>query len=163
VDPNNNNKFAADPGVGVINQTFPRGETLAQWLKLLYPASTLGQIEINTLRHDFTGVVAPSQLWISLTDKMQGTVPMHYTFETPVNVPAAQQCGRVLYDDFHVEDYSATNMRTTNKTFPTECSAGAMTQQEKMLEFMLFDLGGFICPVKPPTCQPATCDSLNIH
>jgi hypothetical protein len=160
-DPNNNNKFAADPGVGVINQTFLRGQQLAQWLQLLYPTSTLGQIQIDTLRHDFTAVAPTSLLWISLTDKTAGTVPMHYTFDTPVAVPAAQQCGRVLYDDFHVEN--ALNAATKNKTFPTECVVNTMSPQEKMLEFMLFDLGAFICPPKPPMCIPQTCEGLKIN
>ena len=63
-------------------------------------------------------------------------VPMHYTFDTPVGAPPANQCGRVLYDDFHVED-----ALTDGTTFPAECTAATMTPQEKMLEFMIFDSG----------------------
>ncbi len=37
--------------------------------------------------------------------------PMHYTFDTPVGAAPANQCGRVLYDDFHVED-AATDFTT---------------------------------------------------
>ncbi len=152
VDPKSANKFADDPGVGIINQTFPKGLALAQWLQVLYPTSTLGQIAINTLRHDFTGVVAPSSLWISDDDPTLGNVPMHYTFDTPVGAAATSQCGRVLYDDFHVEN--AENNPTTGATFPAECSSAAMTPQEKMLEFMLFDLGSCVAA---PSCIPTTC------
>ena len=99
-----------DPQTGYINQSFAKGSALAQWLKGIYPASTQGQIQINTLRHDFNNVVAPSSLWISLggTPIPPGTVPMHYTFDTPVGNMPANQCGRVLYDDFHVEDIQNT-------------------------------------------------------
>jgi hypothetical protein len=140
-----------DPQTGYINQTFPQGLALAQWLELLYPTATLGQISINTLRHDFTNVIAPSSLWISLGAAAipPGTAPMHYTFDTPVGVAAANQCGRALFDDFHVY-----NAATGGTTFPKECPAGAMTQQEKMLEFMIFDLGSCVAP---PVCTPKTC------
>src|SRR5262249_10342841 len=67
--------------------------------------------------------------------------------------------GRVLFDDFHVED--AANKQTTGKTFPNECQAGAMTPQEKLLEFMLFDLGSCITP-DIPVCTPKTCVDLGV-
>ncbi len=146
--------FSNDPENGTINQTFPKGLALAQWLKLLYPTSTQGTIQLNTLRNDFDGVVAPSSLWISITDGNYTNVPMHYTFDTPVGVPATSQCGRVLYDDFHVED--AEYNPTTGEYFPSECDNNPMTPQEKMLEFMLFDLGSCVAP---PVCTPLTCAS----
>jgi hypothetical protein len=146
--------FASDPQTGYINQTFPRGLALAQWLQLIGASTTLGQMPINTLRYDFTGVVAPSLLWVNVDDPDLGNVPMHYTFDTPVGTPPAQQCGRVLFDDFHVED--AENPVTTNKIFPAECTVVTMTPQEKMLEFMLFDLGACVAP-PVPICTPTTC------
>jgi hypothetical protein len=142
-----------DPQTGYINQAFPRGATLAQWLQVVGGSTTLGQIQINTLRHDFNNVVAPSLLWISLggTPIPPGTVPMHYTFDTPVGNPPAQQCGRVLFDDFHVE-----NAMTGGTMFPNECTVSGMTPQEKMLEFMIFDLGASLCP-PPAVCTPMPC------
>src|SRR5260221_10294963 len=74
---------------------------------------------------------------------------MHYTFNTPVGAMPANQCGKVLYDDFHVEDAF-----TSGVTFPGECTVAGMSPQEKMLEFMIFDLGS--C-VTPSTCAPKTC------
>jgi hypothetical protein len=153
--------FATDPGTGLIDMTFPEGLALAQWLKVLYPATTLGQIPISTLRHDFDGVVPPSRLWIHVDDpNFPMPVPMHYTFDTPVGVPPAQQCGRVLYDDFHVENATMKGL-----TFPQECNPGPMTPQEKMLEFMIFDLGACVhldvcnnaktCAQQSVQCGPA--------
>ncbi len=156
VDPSGVNMFGADPGTGIINQGFPDGAALAQWLELLYPTATLGQIAINTLRHDFTAVNTPSLLWISDNDSNLGNVPMHYTFDTPVGNPPASQCGRVLFSDFHVED--AENNPTTGVTFPAECDTSPMTPQEKMLEFMLFNLGSCVAP---PVCVPRTCTAAN--
>src|SRR5262249_18212989 len=130
--------FFSDPATGFINTGFPKGMLLAQWLQYIGASTTYGQMTIQTLRHAFTGAVPPSLPWITVNDLFLGTVPMHYTFDTPVGVPPAQQCGRVLYDDFHVEDPSLTIgvASTTGYTFPTECAASPMTPQEKMLEFM---------------------------
>jgi hypothetical protein len=144
--------FSNDPENGTIVTSFPKGLELAQWLKFIGATPTQGTIQLNTLRNDFDGVIAPSQLWIYITDPdYSSPVPMHYTFDTPVGVPAANQCGRVLYDDFHVEDAS-----TEFTTFPKECTVTGMSPQEKMLEFMIFDLGS--C-VTPPVCTPKTCAS----
>jgi hypothetical protein len=97
----------------------------------------------------------PSLLWINVNDSALGNVPLHMTFDTPVTVAPANQCGRVLYSDFHVEDAD-----TTGQTFPKECTTTTMTPQEKMLEFMIFDLGSCVTPT--PTCTPSTCAAQSI-
>jgi len=106
-------------------------------------------------------------------------IPLHFTYNTPVNLvedlsstPPKLQCGRVLFSDFHVEDADENT-----KTFPeqcgltctaanaaTRCQAGGkcvdgyclnpMSAQEKLLEYMIFDLGSCVPP--PETCKPAT-------
>jgi hypothetical protein len=148
---------------GIIDTTFPKGLALSQWLQNIGASTTLGQIPINTLRWDLDGVVAPSQLWMRINDAQIGSVPMHYTFNTPVGAPAAQQCGRVLFDDFHVENHGYINQGSAyGMAFPSECASGAMTPQEKLLEFMIFDLGSCVTP-DIPTCTPTTCAAQNIH
>jgi hypothetical protein len=123
---------------------------------VLFPTSAPGQIPLANLRHDFDAVNPPSSLWIRVNDaKFPQPVPMHYTFDTPVAAPPSQQCGRVLYDDFHVEDAMINGV-----TFPSECTGGTMTPQEKMLEFMIFDLGA--C-VSLKVCQSSqTCAQQNV-
>jgi hypothetical protein len=154
--------FANDPGVGIINTAFPRGLALAQWLEGLGASTTLGQIPVANLRADFTGVVSPSVLWLSVDDVPNGIqpglgdVPLHYTFDTPVGAPPADQCGRVLFSDFHVESTPAH--QAAGLLFPEECVGGPMTPQEQMLEFMIFDLGS--C-VTPSACVPRTCAELD--
>jgi hypothetical protein len=135
--------FTTDPQTAFIDMGFARGQTLAQWLQLLGATTTLGQIAIGTLRDDFTGVIAPAQAWLSLNDPLYPPMkPMQYTFDTPVGFPAGSQCGRVLFADWHVEN--ATN--TTGMTFPSECTAGPMTPEEQMVEYMIFDLGAYVHP-----------------
>ncbi len=136
---------------GFVNTAFPKGQALAQWLVSVGASTTLGQIPLQVIRHDYNSVIAPSQSWMSINNP---NASVHYTFNTPVGVPAAQQCGRVLFDDFHVENTSFAP--TVGKIFPGECVAGAMTPQEKLLEFMIFDLGSCVTP-DIPTCTPKTC------
>jgi hypothetical protein len=49
------------------------------------------------------------------------------------------QCGRVLYNDYHVEQESA------HALYPKECTTG-LTTQEKFLEFSLYNLSNFVAP-----------------
>ncbi|APR86417.1 Tryptophan synthase alpha chain [Minicystis rosea] len=141
---------------GYINTTFPKGQALAQWLVNVNASTVYGEIPIVQIRHDYDAVIAPSQSWMSINNP---SASVHYTFNTPVGSPAAQQCGRVLFDDFHVENTSFAP--TVGAMFPTECAAGAMTPQEKLLEFMIFDLGSCVTP-DIPTCKAKTCAELGI-
>jgi hypothetical protein len=146
-------------GTGYIDMTFPKGLLLAQWLfqPAIKASTTLGQIPLQVLRKDTDAVNNPPAInWIT-TPRNNVNVPMHMTFNTPISAPADQQCGRVVFDDFHVEDHA----QTPSVKFPDECAAGAMTPQEKMLEFMLFDLASCITP-DIPTCTPKTCLDQNI-
>jgi len=55
------------------------------------------------------------------------------------------QCGRVLYNDYHVE---GQNAGSPSKPYPSECSQASPTKQqiaqEKFLEYSLYDLSNFI-------------------
>ncbi len=117
------------------------------------------------------------------TNTCQGTdytgkeLPLHFTYNTPVNTvqdlttkPPTLQCGRVLFSDFHVSNADHEH----NKTFPAQCGKvctadnqcatggkcvsgiclDPMNAQEKLLEFMIFDLGSCVPP--PKACVPAT-------
>jgi hypothetical protein len=142
--PNATTTFAMDPGTGFVNQAFTRGSTLAQWLQVVGASTTVGQVQISALRHDFTAVTAPSLLWLTVNDATVGAnVPMQYTFDTPVGATPAGQCGRVLYNDYHVEE-STTG--TTGIIFPAECTVAGMTPQEKLVEYSIFDLGACVGP-----------------
>ena len=134
-------------GPATINTSFAGGAQLAQWLLDIGASTTLGQVSVNTTRLDLNGVVAPTQSWSTLNSGTSNDPHpvMQLTFNTPVNAAASAQCGRVLFNEYHV-----FNVADSGMTFPSECSSttpAQMTPQEKMLEYALFDLATAITPV----------------
>jgi hypothetical protein len=126
-----------DPGIATVNQGFTAGQTLAQWLELTGASSTVGQMPISTLKHDINGVIAPTQSWLTLNTT--GNPVMQMVFDTPIapTGTTVNQCGRVLYNEYHVEAGSSS----PTQKFPNECSATTtLNPQEKLLEYMLFEL-----------------------
>jgi hypothetical protein len=143
----------ADPETALINQGFSDGATLAQWLLNSGASTTLGQVQLSSLRHDLDGVIAPTQSWATLQSQnlSENNAIMQLTFNTPVGAAAANQCGRVLYNEYHVHNGSISGAK-----FPAECTgSGKMTAQEEMLEYALFDLSSFVTPVIVPTLSIA--------
>ena len=143
-------------GVGTVSTNFSDGATLAQWLQNsgATVAGTANQIEISTLRSDVSQVIAPTQSWLTLNGGsfagQTGIPVMQLTFNTPVGAPAASQCGRVMFNDYHVI------APTGQRAFPAECPSEAkMSAQEEMLEYALFDLSTFVQPVVVPTLSMA--------
>jgi hypothetical protein len=168
-----------NPVLGDIDTSFPKGNLFASWLGNVNALSVTSppKITMNVSRHDIdplptppaTGIKAPAQRWISVDPKLPNGdnfpdgysnyvgAPQHYTFNTPWGSPPANQCGRVLFSDFHV-----LNAAVNGATFPDECDArtDALSPQEKVIEFMLFDLGSCIAPddpPPPPSCTRRTC------
>ena len=142
-------------GTATVDTTFADGQTLAQWLQLVGATSTPGQMAISTLRHDFNGVIPPTQSWLRLNNASYGNPVQQFVFNAPVGT-TVNQCGRVLFNEYHVEDPPTS---PTDKVFPSECSLTApMTPQEKLLEFSLFELtnNGGASTLTPPTADFGT-------
>jgi hypothetical protein len=137
-------------GNATVNTSFAGGQTLAQWLQLVGASSVYGQMSISTLRKDMNGVIPPTQAWLTLNDPAHGNPVMQMTFDTPIG--AANQCGRVLFNEYHVEN---PTIALAGKAFPAECPSGAMTPQEKLLEYSLFNLSG---GGSPATLTPTSAD-----
>jgi hypothetical protein len=136
---------------GVVDQTSNQGQTFASWLNVIGLNPSL--LNIQNPREDSTAVNAPTLQWIYSSNP---TFPLDFSFETPIN--QNPQCGRVFYLDFHV-----TNAATSGQTFPAECTAGPMTAQEKVLEYMIWQLAQCTPPPPPPPpCTPRTCQQQNI-
>ncbi len=133
---------------GFLDLDFVRGRRLSSWLAspAVGASAVAGQIPLQQLRSDVDAVVAPGRRWLSISDATQGVVPVLFGFDTPLGAAQDQTCGRVLFSDFHP---AVTTGTVAGSTFPAACAGGGMTPQEKLLEFMLLDLGSCLEPDAP--------------
>jgi hypothetical protein len=155
--PNENN---GNMVTGIIDQSFPKGAAFAKWLDVVGASTSQssGKMTISLARGDLPSTTVNSQVarrWI-YTDAPDPQTVQHYTFNTPVGPPSANQCGRVLFSDFHVTGSDGLK----SGKFPSECSNDPLTPQERVLEFMLFDLSA--CVQTTPVCTPTTCQAQGI-
>lgn len=96
----------------------------------------------------------------------------YFDFNTPVG--AQTQCGRFVVSDLHVSRDQVGNHNGSNVNgdvcrsagsnndsgFPCNCTSGdasSMSDQERVLAFMLFDLTSCVVQEEPPGCRPKTC------
>jgi hypothetical protein len=151
----------------------PKGNEFQQWLEIVgVSAQGSGSMSLNPVFHNSDAVVSPTQQWLYWGAQQ----PIHFTFNTPVGAAAANQCGRMVYSDWHANTLGfsgnypscpynlpkAAPYYSHNMTFPSECDNNPMTPQEAILEFMLFDLTACVEPYVP-LCTPTTCMAQNIE
>jgi hypothetical protein len=178
----NYNSFGSKVATVQIPPVNPAGTVFTEWLSLVgvlaSPVPNPATLTIDNPRHDVDSVNAPSVDWMSGTDAKGGATShanmlFHYTFDTPVAVGdagAAQYCGHVIFSDFHVSSANGASYGP-GTVFPAEClinentsaacTAAApcpLTPQEKVLEYMIWDLGQCVAGTPtPPNCTPLTC------
>jgi hypothetical protein len=94
--------------------------------------------------------------WVYRTTGASTTSVQQLSFNTPFGASAANVCGRVAYSGFHV---AGADNDGSDDYFPCTCEGTTLTPQEKVLLYMLFDLGQCVStdgPTAPPTCTPTT-------
>jgi hypothetical protein len=126
----------------LVDQSFPKGKAMARWLNEVKAAGAAGQVTVEDFANGiswYRELNPPAQRWL-YTDVPQ--VSEVFSFNTPVGAPPAEQCGRVVYSGFHID------ARPSGTTFPMACPPGELTPQEKVLEFMLFDVASCVQPDK---------------
>ncbi len=141
---------------------FPKGVALQNWLSdggTLGVGAPNGEVSIYAPRYNAQVGAANtvSQPWItSDSSGMQGAT-MYFSFDTPVNAlpqpdgGAPNYCGRAVFSDLHVAGNPSTN---DNPPPPDGCDNVDLSPQEKVLEFMLFDLSS--CVVSDTVAPPIT-------
>jgi len=138
---------------GTVQENFSDGIFLAEWLNNAGStlSGTTNEITISNVRTDVESVIAPTQAWVTLDNVSSMSPVMQMTFNVPFGAPAASQCGRVMYNDYHVISPVSDPI-----VYPKECPSYnnptyKMSAQEEMLEYALFDLSAFVQPVVVPT------------
>ncbi len=137
----------------MIETSFPKGMAFAEWMTNVGGSITPGQIVIHGGEHSVDSTNPGAQRWIYGQDATKNTPMVQYfSFNTPVEVAPAQQCGRVVMSDIHVS--AGASFDSGKLPFPNGCTTTALTPQEKALEFMLFDLSSCVLPDDKPPSVP---------
>jgi len=162
---------------GIVSQTVPplpvsTPGVFVQWLNAIQALENFSasppnpaDVTMTSARHDVDAVLGQSIPWITGTDPLpkMGSPPqmlLHYTFDTPVGEP--NQCGHAIFSDFHVTNQSNTSLYSFPADAAAECGASPMTAQEKILEYMIWDLASCVVTPPQPTCTPLSCSDQNI-
>ena len=157
------NTTAFGPNVGTVDTSFAKGQAFAEWLRHVgagFGPPGVTQIQIAEPRGSVSAVASTARRWITAT--LGGTnYVQHYTFNTPVGAADDQQCGRVVFSDFHVSGGDSLS----SKNFPEQCANRTeLSAEEKALAFMILDLAACIqSDDEEPTCQPKTCEDLGLE
>lgn len=144
-----------DPFVADVSTSFPKGKIFSEWLGHVGASTTPASIPIHSAQWTVSSVdPARATSWIGakngvLTNKTSvGPVVQYFSANMPAGAPEASQCGRYVVSDLHVgQDGGAGD-------FPTTCSDRDLTAQEKVLEFMLFDLSSCVQADTTPPAPP---------
>ena len=75
-------------------------------------STTSGQIDVVNAQWAIDTVNAPAQRWVHSENPV--TI-QHFTFNTPIGAAEKDQCGRVLFSNFHVSPSSSSAL------FPDTC------------------------------------------
>jgi hypothetical protein len=154
--------IAAGMGTYSIDSSFPKGMIYKQWLANVGVAGASGgSINLSAVA-DSVGTVnktAPqaSVRWIYDPASPQDT--KYLSFGTPiggVSTDAGAEkkgyCGKAVFSDVHAGGAPAGDL-------PGACMVGPLSDQEKALEFLFFDLSACVTndtqppPIPPPTPQ----------
>jgi hypothetical protein len=172
-NPNNTNPPpGGQPFTGNVSLNVPTNNpgVFVQWLNHVgalangNPAGTPPanpMVTIQQGRHDVDKVLGSSADWIDGTDPAPSSsakssqMLLHFTFDMPIG--QTSQCGHAIYSDFHVNGTTSNGM-----TFPNECDQSALTAQERILEYMIWDLASCVPGPPPSTCTPKNCAQQNI-
>ena len=129
-----------------IDTSFPKGQALAEWLAFVDGSSAFGHFFVNEGRqHTLSVNQMLARIWVTWAGKTE-----YFSFNAPIGAPEDQQCGRMVFSDIHV----SSGAGNPSGSFPSACANTPLTEQEKVLLFMLFDLSACIIPDDDPPCPP---------
>jgi hypothetical protein len=131
-------------GMFDVDTSFPKGAAFADWLLAVNASPAKGTIELKEVMESLTSVNGGSQSWI----KKSASAVRYFSFNTPVDESPSAQCGRSVFSDLHVMGRGAVE-------FPASCPGpGALSPQQKALEYLFFDLSACVQSDDTPPAPP---------
>lgn len=121
-----------------VDTSFPKGLALSSWLDAVSGSDAGPSVLLAENVGAGIASVSPevSKRWLYREDDRPAVT--YLSFNTPIGVPAEQQCGRAVISDLHFGRELSTNK-------PPQCD-GLITPAGLALEFLLFDLSACIQP-----------------
>ncbi|HMI87789.1 MAG TPA: hypothetical protein VK550_27070, partial [Polyangiaceae bacterium] len=133
-----------------IDTSFPKGNDFADWLLQVGASTTRALVFLNDVKHPaLTVLPGMGQRWVYNAR----SVP-YFSFNTPIEQRGTpeMQCGRLVQTGIHV----ANSADSQGTAFPNGCKQQALSAQEKVLEFLFFDLSSCLQPDGKPPTPPGT-------
>jgi len=144
----------------VLDTSFPKGLALAQWLQMVFPTSPYGQVKLDVVFDNITSLNMKPQVWANsaaILNRPPGTRPRVFTVNAPVGQPVAQQCGKGVHIDAHINVGGVGNdvaCDSPGTCYPYTCTQ-PLKQDEAMFAFFFFDLASCIQEESQPPVPPA--------
>lgn len=85
----NINGLSANSAYATIDQTYPEGKILSDWLQNIGATTTAGQLLLSNTKKNQNGVIPPTQSWATLNDPAFGNPVMQFTFDTPIGAASS--------------------------------------------------------------------------
>lgn len=126
-----------------VNQSFPKGAKLAEWLDEIGASAGPGKIELEDEAIRATSVNDPTLAWITT----QEGNPVYMTVNTPISredgtpTTSDEQCGRAVITGLHVVDPIDAAPASIGKC---AIGPGGLNAQQKAVEFLFFDLSACV-------------------
>jgi hypothetical protein len=140
--------FNSPPSTPDIIDEFnnPKGMSFATWMLNVGGSTVRGEIPISQGKQTATGLdLMKSERWVywnnGVTPPPQ--YPQMFQFTTPNEVVLDQRCGKVVFTDMHLSAGSQSEPGAAN-AYPNLYSTLPLTEQEKALAFMFFDIASCI-------------------
>ncbi|MFO0668763.1 MAG: hypothetical protein U0235_03910 [Polyangiaceae bacterium] len=137
----------------LVDQSFPKGQALADWLVNVAASTTKGEIPINQPRADVVGVnkAKGATRWVYNAPDGLPETTKYLSFNAPVDQPVENQCGKVVFGDMHITGQLTTTL--PDNKFPASCPT-VLTPEEKALIFLFFDLASCVQKEDEPPPVP---------
>jgi hypothetical protein len=128
-----------NPALATVNTASVKGQALAQWLVNAGASAVLGQVDIFEGRDNVQAVNASlATEWLSMLNANEGDTPLvpFFSFAMPLVADESRRCGHFVYADLEVSRAEDS----PGLPFPSNCEVRDLSAQEKVAEFLFFEL-----------------------
>ena len=133
---------------GLKVQATIKDANMEKWLGMV-GAATGNKVQVEHFLSDWVimnSVGKDVKLWVegaikSRDGSINGTRPLTVTFNF-------ENCGKILYTSYHTEGRDDELLSFLPKPYPSYCGTGAWSPQDRILEYLIFDIANCVKPIE---------------